>query len=123
MSSLKKIILFMILLKLNVFSVFSQDYDGAKNLKDSLLINYSLEELKVMSLKEMTNAIRELRGQEPRVWSEEKNTDNYGILIRQDIPVDSTKNSIDSLVCTIDSLKSIYKREVFPNSYADVMNE
>ncbi|MGM0582013.1 MAG: hypothetical protein ACQETL_15120, partial [Bacteroidota bacterium] len=33
------------------------------------------------------------------------------------------KNSIDSLVCTIDSLKSIYKREVFPNSYADVMNE
>jgi hypothetical protein len=123
MSRLIKILSFLILIKLSVSTVFAQDYKGAKNLKDSILVHITWDEFKNMSFQEKTDLIRELRGQEPRVWAEENNTDNYGILIRKNIPIDSTKSSIDSLVCTTDSLKSNYKREVFPNSYVDVMNE
>jgi hypothetical protein len=106
-----------------VFTAFSQDYSKAKTLKDSILVKYNWEEFKNMSFQEKTDVIRELRGQEPRVWPEEKKHDLYGIRIVKNIPEDSVKNAIDSLVRYIDSKKSKYTIEVFPNSYADVMNE
>jgi hypothetical protein len=92
-----------------------------KNLKDSLLQIYTMEELKEMNLNEFGNAVRIIRGQEPIDYSVlEKTHDDNGIKIVKDIPKGTTEE-INALINQIDQEKVNYRQEVFPNTYADIL--
>ncbi len=92
-----------------------------QSLKDSLLLHYTMEELRAMSPEKRWNIIRELRGQLPTEPSPSiKEFDHNGIKIVKEIPAMVT-SEIDSRIMTIQREKDSYRQEVFPNAYADVL--
>lgn len=93
------------------------------NANDSLLKLYTIKELKEMTFEERVNIRREINGQEPIDWPEKKTHDRYGIKIIWDIQKDKTKESIHQIYSKIELEKEQYRKEVFPNSHVDVMNE
>ena len=104
----------------NYYSVLSQSVPP-QNLKDSLLMHYTMEELRAMKSEERWNIIRKMRGQEPIDYSLAiKEFDDNGIKIVNDIP-ENTTSDIETKVKQIEEEKAYYRREVFPNTYADIL--
>lgn len=104
----------------NCYSALSQNATP-QNLKDSLLMHYTIEELKAMSSKEMWNIVRKMRRQEPIDYSIAiKKFDDNGIRIFTNIP-ENTTFKIKEKVKRIEQEKAQYLQEVFPNTFADVL--
>ncbi|PTB96386.1 hypothetical protein C9994_07550 [Marivirga lumbricoides] len=95
------------------------------SLRDSLLTIYTEHELKEMSSRELGNAIRKMRGQEPIPpsptiqWSDE---DKYGFKIIRNINSDSLESEINKSVSDIVLKADKYEIKIFPNSYVDIIN-
>lgn len=100
---------------------WAQNDTAAYTLKDSLLQHYTIEELKQMTFNERRNVIRKLRGQESYPFETAPDYDRNGIRIVEDIPYESAENLIKIRVDKITNQKDNYRQEVFPNSYADVI--
>jgi hypothetical protein len=92
-------------------------------LKDSLLMKYSQQELDGMSLREIQNAIRQVRGQKLIKVNFRDSLDAYGIPIFYDeIDTLEIRKNINNYLTKLSSDTSNYKKYIFPNTYVDIYN-
>jgi len=114
-------LLFLVLFALSIKALGQ----GPKTLKDSLLIYYSLDELKNMSIDEYRNAKRKIRGLNPLdLEFQSPATDQWGIpRVEVNENEEEALKRIKGRVQIIDQEKNDYKQIIYPNSYADVLNK
>lgn len=113
--------IFLYILILITISGFLKAQDKPKSLKDSLLLLYTMEELRKMSFVERRNTIRKIRGLEPIIVSEPTH-DYYGIEIVKDIPVEEASSIVDKRVKLISQELPTYRQEIFPNTYIEAID-
>lgn len=100
--------------------VLSQKSSGEK---DPLLNHYSIEQIKKMSFEQRVNERRRLMNKDTVTFTvEDVKYDRYGIELVYPTNVSDLIKSIDQRVSEIDSLKSNYRIDIFPNTYVDIIN-
>lgn len=119
----KRLVFILSVMLILIFQCAKAQQQEPQNLKDSLLQYYTMEELRDMSSEERWNIIRQLRGLAPIDYNKVKTHDKNGVLITQNIPKEKASSVILERVKEIDSKKDGYTKAVFPNSYADILQE
>jgi|GEM_PF-7075122 hypothetical protein len=116
----KNILVLLFVTFISVTSCFGQN----QTLRDSLLMFHTAEELEEMSLTEIQNVIRKLRGQELIPEKTKDSLDFYGItkLNKNSIDTAQIKENIDKYINQLSRDTSKLKKRIIPNSFVDIYN-
>ncbi|WP_339816033.1 hypothetical protein [uncultured Imperialibacter sp.] len=113
--------LFLVFLKL---PLEANAQERPKNLRDSLLQQFTIEELKKMSTDEMWEEVRRMRGFPPKETSEvgASKLDENGVPIIRNFPRQNLVPKIEKIVQEIDEEKQSYFQEIYPNNWVDIIS-
>ncbi|WKV12566.1 hypothetical protein [Marivirga harenae] len=116
----KNILVLLFVMFIYVPSCFGQN----QTLRDSLLMFHTEEELEEMSLTEIQNVIRKIRGQELIPEKIKDSLDFYGIykLNKNSIDTAQKKQNIDKYITRLSRDTSNLKKRIIPNSFVDIYN-